>query len=58
MEVSTVITNTFCPINSRHALSADAEPKMYYCYQCAEHYHEKQLIEKECDPETMEALDH
>ncbi len=28
----------FCPVNPKHALSADKEPHSYYCYECAEHY--------------------
>ena len=34
-----------CPRDPRHRLSADAEPRSYYCYACAEHYTHEQLAE-------------
>lgn len=34
----TMRTILCCPHNPRHTLSADREPRSYYCYQCAEHY--------------------
>lgn len=29
-----------CPISPQHRLSADTEPRSYYCYVCGEHYAE------------------
>ena len=36
-------TITACPRNVEHRLSACGEPRCYYCYACAVHYHESQL---------------